>query len=280
MDINERIGTVETVGRANQRPEYAVALKELLFQLADDDFILAYRGSEWLGLAPHIEEDVAFSSMSQDMMGHAVMFYSLLEELGAGNADALAQLRPPEQFRNAVLVERVNGSGDYLNQPHYDWMYAIVRFYIYGMVKQIRLESLIQSSFIPLAHLARKMITEHRYHMMHWQIWMSQLANSTEEAYTRMAQAIEKVWQDLHGLLSQGPHGAGIAASGLMDAEVVLQERFYKKVQDAFASIGIAWLGEPQASKIDGRACQHTEELASALANLSEVYKLDPTANW
>lgn len=51
------------------------ALTSLLYQLADDDFILAYRGSEWLGLAPHIEEDVAFSSISQDTMGHAAMFY-------------------------------------------------------------------------------------------------------------------------------------------------------------------------------------------------------------
>ncbi|WP_420812925.1 Phenylacetic acid catabolic protein, partial [Peribacillus acanthi] len=57
-------------------------LIELLYQLADDDFILAYRGSEWLGLAPHIEEDVAYSSINQDTMGHAVMFYRLLEELG------------------------------------------------------------------------------------------------------------------------------------------------------------------------------------------------------
>ena len=70
------------------------AITSLLFQLADDDFLYAYRGSEWLGLAPHIEEDVASSSISQDSMGHAAMYYKLLEELGAGNADDLAHLRP------------------------------------------------------------------------------------------------------------------------------------------------------------------------------------------
>ena len=63
-------------------PAYKSALIALLYQLADDDFLIAYRGSEWLGLAPHIEEDVAFSSISQDTMGHAAMFYQLLEELG------------------------------------------------------------------------------------------------------------------------------------------------------------------------------------------------------
>ena len=100
---------VESAEQAKQNPEYLSALKDLLLQIADDDFIMAFRGSEWLGLAPHIEEDVAFSSISQDMMGHAVLFYEMLEALGAGRADDLAQLRKPEDFRNAVLVERVNG---------------------------------------------------------------------------------------------------------------------------------------------------------------------------
>ena len=90
-------------------PEYKEAAMNLLFQLADDDFLVSYRGSEWLGLAPHIEEDVASSSISQDTMGHAAMYYTLLEELGAGKADDLAHLRPAQERKNSVLAERVNG---------------------------------------------------------------------------------------------------------------------------------------------------------------------------
>ena len=74
--------------------ELISAVKELLFQLADDDFYYSYRGSEWLGLAPHIEEDVAFSSITQDTMGHAAMYYQLIRRIGEGDADALAHLRP------------------------------------------------------------------------------------------------------------------------------------------------------------------------------------------
>ncbi len=77
--------------------EYKEAITSLLFQLADDDFLYAFRGSEWLGLAPHIEEDVASSSISQDSMGHAAMYYKLLEDLGVGNADDLAHLRPAQK---------------------------------------------------------------------------------------------------------------------------------------------------------------------------------------
>ena len=73
--------------------------------------------SEWFGLAPHIEEDVASSSISQDSMGHAAMFYKLLEELGEGNADALAHARPAQERKNCILVERVNGPGNYMENP-------------------------------------------------------------------------------------------------------------------------------------------------------------------
>ena len=83
--------------------DYKEALTNLLFQLADDDFMYSFRGSEWLGLAPHIEEDVASSSISQDSMGHAAMYYQLLEELGAGNADDLAHSRPSSPNEETVF---------------------------------------------------------------------------------------------------------------------------------------------------------------------------------
>ena len=107
MGREKEMSNPETIMSADHKE----ALTSLLFQLADDDFMYAFRGSEWLGLAPHIEEDVAFSSISQDSMGHAAMFYQLLEELGAGNADELAHSRPSSERRNSILTERVNGEG-------------------------------------------------------------------------------------------------------------------------------------------------------------------------
>lgn len=86
-----------------------IAIKELLLQLADDDFIHSYRGAEWLGLAPHIEEDVASASISQDTMGHAAIYYKLLDELGEDDADKLAHDRPAKERRNAIILELVNG---------------------------------------------------------------------------------------------------------------------------------------------------------------------------
>lgn len=270
----------ESAAQAKQNTEYTNALHELILQLADDDFILAYRGSEWLGLAPHIEEDVAFSSMSQDMMGHAVMFYEMLEELGFGSADDIAQLRKPEEFRNAVLVERVNGTGHYIHNPHYDWAYAIVRSYFYGLFKQVRLEALLQSTYQPLALAARKMMTEHRYHLMHWQLWMKQLANSTADAKSRIETALERVYADLGGLFPLGPQAEAIVRHGLIADEATLTAAFLAKTEQALSAAGLTAPSAPQTPALNGRAGEHTQDLTDALNTLSEVYRLDPATAW
>lgn len=272
---------VESVEQAKQNREYQSALVELLYQLADDDLILSFRGSEWLGLAPHVEEDVAFSSITQDTMGHAAAFYELLEALGEGKADDLAHLRSADQFRNAILTERPNGTGHYLNNPRYDWGYTVVRLYFYELFKQVRLESLTNSSFVPLAQLAKKMMPEQRYHLLHWQVWFSQLANSTEEARRRIVSAVEKTWADLGGLFDLGPHGGEIVKFGLIEGEELLLQRWTQRAKEALEKNGIAaWPGKPQKGDLNGRAGQHTDDLKSALAELSEVYRLDPAANW
>ena len=63
---------------------------ELLLSMADDELILGWRNSEWTGIAPFLEEDVAFSSIAQNEIGHARALYELAaRELGT-DADALA----------------------------------------------------------------------------------------------------------------------------------------------------------------------------------------------
>ncbi|PWK07422.1 ring-1,2-phenylacetyl-CoA epoxidase subunit PaaC [Tumebacillus permanentifrigoris] len=271
---------METAQAAKQDTTYLQALQELLFQLADDDFILAYRGSEWLGLAPHIEEDVAFSSMSQDTMGHAVMFYEMLEELGLGTADDLAQLRKPEAFRNALLVERPNGTGHYLNKPEYDWAYAVARNYMYELYKWVRLEALMHSSYVPLMQAARKMMTELRYHLMHWQTWTKHLVNGSTESRTRLEHALETVWVDIDGLFSLGAQAEQIVTLGLIADEATLKQRWLEKATDALGKNGLTVPVAFPTPALDGRSGEHTADLTDALNTLSAVYRLDPSTAW
>jgi ring-1,2-phenylacetyl-CoA epoxidase subunit PaaC len=260
--------------------EFKEAAINLLFQLADDDFLFSYRGSEWLGLAPHIEEDIASSSITQDSMGHASMYYQLLENLGLGNADQLAHLRPVAERKNSILVERPNGEGYYMEVPTYDWAYAVVRNYLYTATKKVKVDSLKSSSYQPLAEAVVKVNTELYYHLLHWKTWFVQLLSSTEEAKQRMQSAIEKVTSDLADLFSLGKDADKIVEFGLIESESVLIDRWKGQLEPVFQSVGLTVPEVPATQPLNGRNGEHTKELQDAIDTLSEVLRLDTAASW
>ncbi|MFE5427471.1 1,2-phenylacetyl-CoA epoxidase subunit PaaC [Peribacillus simplex] len=258
-----------------------IAIKELLLQLADDDFIHSYRGAEWLGLAPHIEEDVASASISQDTMGHAAIYYKLLDELGEGDADKLAHDRPAKERRNAIILELVNGPGYYLKDPEYDWAFAVVRNYFYTQAKAIKVQSLHSCSYEPLAEVAQKVQMELYYHLMHWKTWFVQLLGSGHlEAVSRMKAAIGKTMPDFAGVFSLGQYGEEMVELGLIEGEADLQKKWIEAITPIFESVGLGTTIEIGMARGDGRNGQHTEDLEKALETLSEVYATDKAASW
>lgn len=261
-------------------PEFKDAVENLLFQLADDDFMYAYRGSEWLGLAPHIEADIAFSSISQDTMGHAAMYYQLLEDLGAGKADHLAHFRPTEERKNSILLERVNGEGYYMETPHYDWAYAVVRSVFYTYAKKVKLDSLCESAYLPLAEVAVKVRMELYYHKMHWDTWFKQLMNSTDVAKKKMNDAIQLVLADFGDVLSFGSQKQAIERYDLIASEEDLKNRWNKLIEPLFQSVQMTIPIIPEASDKNGRNGKHSIDLEKGLSTLSEVNKVDTAAVW
>src|SRR6059036_1678845 len=106
---------------------------QLLLAIADDELILGWRDSEWTGIAPFLEEDVAFSSIAQNEIGHARALYELAaRELGT-TADELAFDRKPEEYRCAQLVEL---------RLVPDWAATIARHHLYERADELRLEAL------------------------------------------------------------------------------------------------------------------------------------------
>lgn len=264
----------------NYTPQYMEAVTNLLFQLADDDFLYSYRGSEWLGLAPHIEEDVASSSICQDSMGHATMFYELLEEIGAGKADDLAHLRPSNERKNSILVERSNGEGYYLDTPQYDWAYAVVRNYFYTQAKKIKIDSLKNSSYQPLADASIKVSMELHYHLLHWKTWFVQLLSSTEEAKVKMLAAIEQTMNDFGDVFSYGTEKEKFAEFALIEEDRVLADRWTEQIGAVLESVQLSKLTVPAEPELNGRNGTHTKALSEAISTLSEVYRTDLAASW
>jgi len=139
--------------------------QQQLLEIADDELILGWRDSEWTGIAPLLEEDVAFSSIAQNEIGHARALYELVARERGTTADELAFDRSPEEYRCAQLVEL----------RLLDWGQTIARHYLYEAADAIRLDALKQSADPEIAGLAAKIDREEAYHRMHAQMWHDRL---------------------------------------------------------------------------------------------------------
>jgi ring-1,2-phenylacetyl-CoA epoxidase subunit PaaC len=163
---------------------------DLLLSIADDELILGWRNSEWTGIAPFLEEDVAFSSIAQNEIGHARALYELAAaELGT-TADALAFDRKPEEYRSSPLVEL----------RRLEWARTIARHWLYETADEIRLAALIASDDPEIAGIAAKMDREEAYHRMHAEMWVERLL-STEDGRTRLGEAVDELWAYALGVL-------------------------------------------------------------------------------
>ena len=139
---------------------------EVLLPIADDELILGWRNSEWTGIAPFLEEDVAFSSIAQNEIGHARALYQLVaEELGT-TADELAFDRRPGEYQCSPFVEM---------RLVPDWAKTIARHCLYEDADERRIKALMESDDAAVAGLAAKIDREEAYHRMHSRMWFDRL---------------------------------------------------------------------------------------------------------
>jgi ring-1,2-phenylacetyl-CoA epoxidase subunit PaaC len=158
-------------------------VNELLLELADDELVIGWRESEWTGIAPTLEEDVAFSSIAQNEIGHARAAYELLSD----DPDALAFDRAPEEYRCAPLVEL----------RLLEWAPTIARRYLYEAADAVRIEALMADSDAEVAGLAAKIDREEAYHRMHAELWHERLRDEP-----RYREALERLWPYALGVVS------------------------------------------------------------------------------
>jgi ring-1,2-phenylacetyl-CoA epoxidase subunit PaaC len=215
-----------------------------LLAIADDELVLGWRNSEWTGIAPFLEEDVAFSSIAQNEIGHARALYTLAaEELGT-NADELAFDRPPDEYRCAPLVEL----------KRLDWAPTIARHYLYETADAARIEELKRSDDAEVAALAAKIDREEAYHRMHAEMWIDRL-QATEEGARRLHEAVDELW----------PYALGVLDEELRHAWVErVRDRLRFDLPDA----------EPVARG------EHSEDLRELWEEMTMVRRSAPGATW
>ena len=249
-------------------PQARDALAELLLTLADDEFVIGFWDSEWTGIAPMLEEDVATSSISQDEIGHAKALYELLADLTGADADRIAFGRDADEYRHAALM----------NHPRTDWAFSVARRYLYETADAVRLEALARSSYVPLAQLAAKMRREERYHQMHVDAWLHRLA-SHAESRERLAGALATLWPDALAIFAPLDGEADLLDSGILsEAMAALRVRWVGQVRPVLAELRLPAPDVTEPAP-DGRT-RRTDDFRWLHGEFTMVARSEEVATW
>jgi len=237
----------------------SAAAGETLLAFADDEHLMGQQHTEWIGVAPFLEEDLAFSSIAQDELGHAASLYSLL-----GDPDALAY-RPPVEYRSCHLVEL----------PAPDWADALVRHWLYDLAEPRRWAALQGSSVVEVAALVARAEREETYHRRHAGALLTRMRDSSSA--DRIGAALDALLPFADALWEPVAGEADAVAEGVVTASSAELRTAWRS--DVEAVVGpVAW--DTFTSPDQQARSRRSDHFAALHARISEVIALDPTATW
>ncbi len=219
-----------------------------LLTLADDALILGHRLSEWTGHAPTLEEELALANIALDLIGQARALY----QATGIDEDALAYLRDPHQFRNALAVELPNG----------DFAFTIVRLFLVSAASDAFWRGAVGADDPDIAAIAGKAEKETAYHVRHAADWLVRLGDGTAESHRRAQSALDALWPYTGELTASADRPAWLHAVG-----PVLQRATLTPPADGWMQSG-------------GRQGRHTEHLGHLLAEMQVLPRTYPGATW
>ncbi|MGB1253875.1 MAG: 1,2-phenylacetyl-CoA epoxidase subunit PaaC [Candidatus Promineifilaceae bacterium] len=243
------------------------ALLARLTAFADDELILAHRNSEWVGHAPILEEDIAIANVAQDELGHAMLFYQMVEALGGESGDRLAFFRNSAEFRNVQYVELPKG----------DWAFTILRQYLFDAYQFVLYAQLAQSTYQPLADAAEKIRKEELYHLRHTHVWVERLGLGSAEANRRMQAALDQLWPFAAQLFLPLASDEALVAAGIIPDVSQLREGWEQIVLPHLAESALL-VNSAETTALS--RSDHTPHLDQLLADMQLVARADPEATW
>jgi ring-1,2-phenylacetyl-CoA epoxidase subunit PaaC len=246
------------------------ALAELLLTMADDEFVSGFTDSEWTGIAPLLEEDVAISSISQDELGHARALYQLLAGVLADgrDEDAIAYDREPDAYRHARLLDHARG----------DWAETIARRFLYELADEARLAS-IGAGYRPLADLVEKLRREERYHRMHAVAWVDRLARGGAEPRRRLEAALAECGPDAGTVFTPLAGEAELLEAGILSRSLADADAAWRAdLTSVLVPLGLA-VPHALPPAPDGRE-GHSESFRWLWGEFTSVRRSEDGATW
>lgn len=256
--------------------------------LADNSLILGQRNSEWCGHGPVLEQDIAITNISLDLIGQARNFYQYAATFinnqrdvkgsplsgggdleGTATEDSLAYLRKEREFRNCLLVE----------QPNNNWGQTILRQFFFSQYQYLLFEQLQNSKDEQFAAIAEKALKEITYHLRWSGEWVIRLGDGTEESHQRMIKAIDELWRYTGELFEVTEYELQTVNDGIGVDPSNLKGSWMNKVKEVFADAALD-LPEKTFMQTGGKTGKHTEHLGYILTELQYMQRAYPGCEW
>jgi ring-1,2-phenylacetyl-CoA epoxidase subunit PaaC len=246
--------------------------------LADNTLILGHRNSEWCGHGPVLEQDIAITNISLDLIGQARNFYqyaailinqSTDQPINPATEDTLAYLRDDHEFKNCLLVE----------QPKGDWAITILRQFFFSAYQFYLYQQLQESKDEQLAAIAVKSLKEVTYHLRWSSEWVIRLGDGTDESHSRIVKAVDVLW-DYTGELFIPVHYEQQAAEAGIGADASdLKNKWQEKVNEIFTEAGLV-IPVKNNLQMGGKEGNHTGNLKEILTDLQFMQRAYPDSEW
>lgn len=247
------------------------ALFEYLLRQSDDTMILGQRLSEWCGLGPILEEDIALTNIALDLIGQATELYGYAAQVEnkGRTADDLAFLRLEREYKNVLLVEQKNG----------DFGKTIVRQFLFDNFQLLNYTQLLNSTDAQVAAIAEKSIKEVKYHLKHSAEWVIRLGDGTEESHNRVQNSVDDLMRFADELFFQNEVNDVLQKEGIVGNIGDLKPQYYQNVNRVLNEATLT-IPEIKYHQKGGRKGIHSEHMGFLIAEMQYMQRTFPGMEW
>lgn len=253
-------------------------LVDYILYLADNTLILSQRNGEWCGHGPVLEQDIAITNISLDLIGQSRNLYQyaalLINESNISNGrpvteDTLAYLRKEREYKNCLLVELPRG----------DWAQTILRQFLFSAYQYFLYEQLQDSKDEQLSAIAVKSLKEVTYHLRWSSEWVIRLGDGTDESHKRILHAVNELWPYTGELFMPADFEQQAEKEGKGAVLEVMKNKWDEKIKEVFDEATITLPGMAFMHR-GGKQGIHTEYMGFILTELQFMQKAYPGAEW
>jgi ring-1,2-phenylacetyl-CoA epoxidase subunit PaaC len=247
------------------------ATLKYLLHLADSPLILGQRLGEWCGHGPILEQDIALTNISLDLIGQSRLIYQHIASLPGQNTDedSLAMLRYEHEYLNHLLVEQANGN----------FGTTLTRQFFYDTFNLFQYERLCDHQDENLKAIATKTIKEIKYHFRYSSEWIVRLGDGTEQSHMYVQEAVNELWRYTGELFKPASYEIELRESGWALDLNAIQPLWMEKVKSVFEKAGLTMPAET-AFLYGGKEGRHTEHLGYILTELQYMQRTYPQMKW